>query len=545
MRSRFVLLSLVLGLVLAFPVSSGTAHPPGGFLTSEPPFITLAPDAPPGSQVVPILTVGETVDGTLFEGIPDGIGVIGAKKFKPRYAARYGTAYRTVDVYVSHEQSTVPFPPLSGVIGPPLTDFVDASVTKWTLRTRGPNKFAVVHGEVAVPTSEGYLRFCSGFLASTKAEGFKNRPMYFANEETNDVVDVPVGAQYGPDPSVAPQRQGGYVVAVDVRTGAYTQVPILGRINHENTVPVPGGSKGYWRKKVALLTTDDTFSATTSQLYLGLFRNAKAILKDKGSLWAFRVTHANGTPVDPTDPFNGANDYLDLEPGDEFRGEFIKVPSDIARGLTADPPQAALEDWSNANNVFQFVRLEDLDYDRRTGRVVYIADTGASRVIPDPTTGRMTRGPSGTVGQADNGRVFKMVFNAYDPRKVDSFTVLAQGDDATMGKFVPFVSPDNMGTSKKSLMLQEDTDNAKIWQYMLGSGAWRVVATVNDPDGESSGIVDASRFFGPGWWLLDVQAHGSFQESEVVPNPLGAEFPDLTIKRENGQLLAMKIPGST
>ncbi len=47
-------------------------------------------------------------------------------------------------------------------------------------------------------------------------------------------------------------------------------------------------------------------------------------------------------------------------------------------------------------------------------------------------------------------------------------------------------SPDNLDTSKKSLMVQEDADNAKIWQLRLRQGDWRVVATVNDPDGESA-----------------------------------------------------------
>jgi len=67
----------------------------------------------------------------------------------------------------------------------------------------------------------------------------------------------------------------------------------------------------------------------------------------------------------------------------------------------------------------------------------------------------------------------------------------------------------------------------------LGSD-WTVVATVNDPDGESSGIVDASKWHGPGSWLLDVQAHGSSPHilgySGSVPaatiNACGAEWAE-------------------
>jgi hypothetical protein len=148
------------------------------------------------------------------------------------------------------------------------------------------------------------------------------------------------------------------------------------------------------------------------------------------------------------------------------------------------------------------------------------------------------RGPGGTQGFADNGSVFKFVFDDNDPTVVTSLTVLAQGDDDQGANFVPFVNPDNLDTSKKSLMVQEDADNAKIWQLRLRQGTWRVVATVDDPDGESSGIVDASEWFGGGTWLLDVQGHGVNVDEDATT------IPGTLIKRESGQVLLMKIPGS-
>ncbi len=63
------------------------------------------------------------------------------------------------------------------------------------------------------------------------------------------------------------------------------------------------------------------------------------------------------------------------------------------------------------------------------------------------------------------------------------------------------------------------------------------MATVNDPVGESSGIVDASEWFGSGTWVLDVQGHGSNVAEEVQPD-------GTLLKRESGQLLWMFIPGS-
>ncbi len=162
----------------------------------------------------------------------------------------------------------------------------------------------------------------------------------------------------------------------------------------------------------------------------------------------------------------------------------------------------------------------------------------AAGVIPDPATGRMVRGPGGTVGLADNGRIFKMVMNADDPMVVDSLTILADGDLEGTDVFVPMINPDNIDTSKKSLMVQEDRDGAVIWQHRFNQGSWRVVASVNDGDGESSGIVDASKWFGGGTWLLDVQGHGMNVDGDDTT------IPDTLIKRESGQLMLMKIPAS-
>ncbi len=87
------------------------------------------------------------------------------------------------------------------------------------------------------------------------AEGFGDYTLLL-NEESNDVIDVPAGATYGSDPSVAPYRQAGYSVALNTKTGAFHPMPVNGRHNHENTVVVPGG----WDDTVAL-SGDDTFTA--------------------------------------------------------------------------------------------------------------------------------------------------------------------------------------------------------------------------------------------------------------------------------------------
>jgi hypothetical protein len=510
-RSAIVLFAtMALMMTVMSPATAGPE--PSGFLTGSDAYITIAPGLPSGAKVVPILSVGEVVDGELFEGLPDGLGL------------RPGPYEHTVEVFVTHEQTTIPF------FG--TRDFQDASVTSWVLSTKsGPGRLASVLGsDEPLGPEVGFKRFCSASMAGP-AEGFSDYT-FFANEEANDKdLAIPPAATYGPD--VFPgdgTRQAGFGVVLNTETGEYTDVAGMGRLNHENTIALPGFDQ------LTMLTTDDTFSRPGGQVYMYLADDEDALFNDNGTLWAFRVTGKNGVPIDPTDPFNGANDYNDVQYGDDLTGEFIPVPDDVAAGTTDEYPQDALENWSNDNNVFQFVRAEDIVYDKNNPRVVYMADTGGSEIQPNPSTGRLFRDRSSSTSVSPNGAVFRFEFSDDDAKVVDSFSKLAQGDDDTQSNFVPFAHPDNVGASHNSLMVQEDNDDAKIWQYRMSQGDWRVVATVNDPDGESSGIVDATEYFGPGTWLLTVQSHGVFVEEEVVDG--------VTLKREDGQLLLMKIPGS-
>jgi secreted PhoX family phosphatase len=360
--------------------------------------------------------------------------------------------------------------------------------------------------------------------------------VFFANEESDDDLAVPPGATYGPDPAIAPLREAGYVVALDAASGTYAPIPGMGRHNHENTVIVPGR----WDEVVAL-SGDDTFNAPSSQMYLYSAATPEALLADEGTLFAFRVTATQEGPVDAADPFNGANDYGDIAVGDDWQGEFIPVPDDVADGTTALAPQAGLEQWSNDNNVFQFIRVEDIAYDKNTPYVVYFADTGERRAVENPATGRLMRAPSGTMGPYPNGRIFRMVLDPHDPNRVVSFSILLDADAGGYDNPDVMHAPDNIDTSGRSLMVQEDSSqppNSRIWRYDLHRKTWSVVASVLDADWESSGIVDASAAFGKGTWLVDVQGHGDFVDVDTT------SVPGVTIKRESGQLLLLRLPGS-
>src|ERR687897_811878 len=335
------------------------------------------------------------------------------------------------------------------------------------------------------------------------------------------------------------------------------------------------------RHSAVILSGDDTFTAPSSQLYMYLADNANAVWNDQGSLWAFQSDDA------------GTNDYGDLSGSESVSGKFIPVPRLIATGKkpdgsdikaadlgypappsgVVDGPQWVLEHWSNVNNVFQFIRIEDMAYDRKQKNVVYFADTGEPRALPDPATGRLRRGPSGTIGPWPNGRMFKMVLDREDPKVVKSLSILIDGDSrgaAGAGALDLIHQPDNVETTKDLLLFQEDPGShnqyplgtgttARIWAYDLKrGGAPFVVARVNQsadegptdkdavttkaPAGawESSGIVDASKFFGKGAFLVDIQAGSLIVQEEVRVEGNNR----LTYQREGGQLLLLRIPGA-
>jgi hypothetical protein len=539
-RRRLAALAAAMALTVALPATSlgASRHP-----NPTQSYVNLVPAVQAaGGRVVPLINSGQTFDGVTFEGIPDGLGVVPV-----------GQGQRYVDLYVAFEQSHVPFQEFA--------DFEDSSVQ----RARLDLKTLQLHKlDEVLPASAGYIRFCSAFMAGPR-EGFDNYT-FFLNEESNDILDIPAGAPYGSDPSVAPYRQAGYAVYLDTKTGEFSQIAGMGRHNHENTIIVPGG----WDETVSL-SGDDTFSPPTSQVYMYNAASPDALLADEGTLYAFRVTGTDAGPLTPAEqvnPFNDANDYLEIDPGDSWTGEFIPVPDDVARGTTAEQPQAALENWSNANNVFQFVRVEDMAYDPDDPRVIYFADTGSTRLKESGTTGRLFRDGANNVPYINSdGRLFKMVLNADDPTVVDELSIVGEGRIARQLTNPPpgtpptfeelndggngMRAPDNLDVGRHSVMVQEDASNAKIWRYDIADDEWTHVATAThpiDPSApETSGIIDMSAWMGPGWWALDVQGHvnlpGVSDEKTYVVPITGVEMT-YRERREDGQLLLMHVPGS-
>ena len=210
--SRRILLALLtVGAIAGTLASTAGARLDPGFKTSAPPLLTAVK---PGVEITPLITVGETLPGGyMFEAIPDGIAIgPRGRGFEDAESAQ------SVDVYVNHETSTVPFP-FTPPTGPGFNDFTNAMLSHLTIN---PRTGGILSGRYAIPSEANYQRFCSNFIA-TKQHGFK-RDILFTNEEATDWVFRTGVAVPGPGlvaPGTPGAEQAGVVVAYDVQSGAY------------------------------------------------------------------------------------------------------------------------------------------------------------------------------------------------------------------------------------------------------------------------------------------------------------------------------------
>jgi hypothetical protein len=601
MRRRLAFACAAIALTMAASGTTAIAAN-GGFKTARPSMLIAVMD---DVEITPLLTVGDVFgdSGFRFEAIPDGISL------RTRGQGR-------VDVYVNHETSKVPFPFNSATPAASNgeSDFDNAQVSRLIMnRISG----GVLDGSFVIPSGGGFQRFCSNYLATAK-EGF-DRDILFTNEESPDYAFRQEDS-WPPPLSNEGAEENGVVLALDVRTGQYHVIYGMGRHNHENDVAIPGFDD------LVVLSGDDTFTSgpltgvptppagtpsisgpvyAQSQLYSFIAPDTDSLLADEGDLWAFVADDP-----DPSD-LNDFDDYYDFAPGstDDITGHFIQVPKAIATGknpdgsdVTAedfdyplpptngswqrdlrtsvatgiDGPQWVLEYWSQINNVFDFVRVEDIAYDKRPdkGNVIYLVDSGRGR--------RSTDLPMGdTPFRSTNGRVWKMVLDPVDPTKVTSFSIFVEGDDAELKTPGEIHQPDNVESTQSGLLITEDPGSsnqfpsaeqglanattARLW-YVPFTGSPQVVVKIDQsadgdagtdvdgrPDGnwgawETTGIVDASAAFGEGAFLINVQAHTLWVEKALGPDTfIGTDVvpgdPDFTFKREGGQLLLLRIPG--
>ena len=329
-------------------------------------------------------------------------------------------------------------------------------------------------------------RLCSGTLA-WRDVGF-DEPIFLTNEET--------------DAEGSFDGRGGQTVAV-FDDEAHV-LSALGHFSKENDVVWPNEGR-----RTVIMSLEDGPETADSQLYMYVGEkraNAESVLARhglvNGKLYVFVSTTA------------GKHDESTFT-GGAIAGRWKEI-----RGAD-EMNDVELEEASDAAGAFGFVRIEDGAFAKTNRSDFFFVTTGGSE-------------------EAGNalGRIYDLELNQDGVLQPATLQLVVNADRiAEQGRDV-VVSPDNVDTSHRFLMVQEDpTDPAQaflqgrgrdssIWRFRLEDGSLRTrllagsarrVVEVSPPgrDGvpvptgewETSGIIDASAWFGPNTWLFDVQAH--------------------------------------
>lgn len=468
-------IGLVTGTAVASP---GAATGPS---SSESPYLV---PAQPGVVLKSILTVGDSVptagDGTYrMVGIPDGLGA-------------FDNGDGTFTVLMNHELATG-----AGVVRS--HGAKGAFVSKWTIRKED---LSVTRGEDLMsrvvtwnPASSSYNppatgvtigRLCSADLAATSA---------FYNSATNLGYSGPIllnGEEVG-----AEGRAFAHLL-----DGTSYELPALGKWSWENAVANPATGN-----RTVVAGFDDTTPGQV-YVYVGDKRDSGGAVERAG-LTGGKLYGIQVSGVLDEDPDTG------IPSGTRFTAHNF--------GDVSNMTGAQIESQSDAAQVTQFLRPEDGAWDPANPNDLYFVTTSSF-------TG--------------NSRLWRLRFNnAADPAAGGTLSMLLNGTETGRTSEHYHMLDNITANHSGQLVLQEDPGNqqylARVWLYDIASDSLTQVAE-HDParfvpptpapfnqDEESSGVIDVSHILGRGWYLLDVQAHYTNTDPELV---------------EGGQLLAMHIP---
>jgi uncharacterized protein DUF839 len=504
--------SFALVALVALAAAATAIAAPGG--TSTGPSTTTSPYVLPvgdGVSVKSLFTVGDGAAANGYEmvGIPDGLGLV-----RPQ-----GDGGRDFTIFMNQElrnnQGAVRAHGVKGAFVSELTidsnafeveqgsDLIDPGVRYWNYVTQaygGSPSPAGVNPRDPSDTFAAQLaefsRFCSSTIsewgqlynASTQS-GYKGQ-IYFANEENGSE-----GRVFG--------------VTTD---GQAQQLPRLGMASWENNVPA------YNDGDTTVVIGDEDDAA--------------------GQLWVHVGTkQTTGNAFDRAGLTNGTEYVLDLKneavsTDAQFRAAYGKgEPAPFTLGpdeLVDWDSSGARQNADAAARGLSLNRVEDGVFDPKHPNDYYFVTTEGGGTAPSEPG--VTR---------DGGGLWRLRFKDVDhPEKGGTIELLLDGSEA------PYLSkPDNVTIDRRgNLLIQEDPGGnahvARIVAYQVKTGDRGVVAEF-DPtlfrkggsgfiteDEESSGIIDARKALGPGWFLFDAQVH------KASPDPAKVEL---------GQLLALHV----
>ncbi len=358
----------------------------------------------------------------------------------------------------------------------------------------------------ANPGQAGFNRFCSADLAPTSA--FK-----FGEYGTEDRIFMN-GEERGGDGRAFAH------VATGAEAGTTYQLPSAGNYSWENAAASP-----YAQRKTLVMGLDDS---TPGNVYLHVGeKQAAGSAVEKAGLTGMRtygftiagaVRNGLGQAVEDNTQILGGGatvkrfGMVDLGDVSSLTGSQLQTASDAAGIMNMARPEDGAWDPTNPNR-FVFVTTNSFDGPSRIWSMQY-----------------------DDIAHPEAGGVLSMLG---DGNNLSSF---GGGFLSTTGATNAKMFDNMCFTHNSQILLQEDVGGnarlGRLWLYNTITDSMEEVGISDSArfltgatnfltqDEETSGIIDAWDILGPGWFLLDMQAHYSISGAAV----------------EGGQLMAVYIP---
>ncbi len=453
-------------LVLSDGTAKGSAAVPTvdttqGISSSATPYIKPSTSGS-GVNLTSILTVGDSINGYKMVGVPDGLGA-------------FDNGDGTFTLLMNHEiGANSGAPRAHGSTG--------AFISKWIINK---SDLSVVSGSDLIQnvflwdgtnftkSTTQFNRFCSADLAPVSA---------FYNSDTG--LGTTVRIFLNGEESGAEGRAFAHI-ASGANAGTTYELPSLGNFSWENAVASPTASN-----KTVVAGLDDSTGGQV-YFYIGNKTNTGTDIEkaglNNGKLYGV-VVAGLASESDSTNLASGTRFGLaDLGNVQNTSGANLQTQS-ITAGVTA------------------FLRPEDGAWAASNPKDFYFATTNG---FNNPS--RLWRLRFDNPTNPESGGTIEAVLNGTEGQKMF--------DNMTIDKY-------------GHILLQEDVGNnahiGKIWQYDIATDTLTQIAQHDSSrfitgaanfltqDEESSGIIDAQDILGPGWFLLDTQAHYTNTDAALV-----------------------------
>lgn len=467
-------------------------------------------------------------------GIPDGMGA-------------FDNGDGTFTLLVNHELgSSAGAVRAHGSIG--------AFVSKWTIK-KDANDLQVIGGEDLIksvltwdkttgsynaPGTTAFNRFCSADLAAataffnpTTGLGTTER-IYMAGEETGPSSSNPAN-DYG--------RAFGTIVTGPNAGTAY-ELPRLGRLSYENVVANPLA-----QDKTVVIGLDDASRKFTSE-----GAGSAADPEGPSELWVYvGDKQATGNEIERAGLTNGTLYGIKMAGAPDENGFASGASfSMVSFGNVENTTGFTQQSDAQAAGLTEFRRIEDGAWDPTNPNDFYFLTTDT--LTSNGGTSRLWRLRFSDISDPTAGGVLERLLEGNEGQEMmDNMTVVNGLDGRT--RLLIQEDPGSTARSARILMYDVATDSlieiAKHDPARFGESPAPSPTSPFNNNEEASGIIPAWDLLGPGWFLLDVQAHYRTLNGGTAAfdfdgdgSITGVDTTIATELVEGGQLLAMYVPQS-